>query len=78
MWFGGSILTLPPLSGFVSSISSYLQPLINFNQLKLGGASEILANLRTLEEGLAYSLRFAYSKCSRGEEILKTPLSKHS
>jgi hypothetical protein len=69
MWFGGPILTLPPLSGFVSSISSYLQPLINFNQLKLGGASEILANLRTLEESLAYSLRFAYSKCSRGEEI---------
>jgi len=69
MWFGGPILTLPPLSGLVSSISSYLQPLINFSQLKLGGASEILANLRTLEESLAYSLRFAYSKCSRGEEI---------
>jgi hypothetical protein len=69
MWFGGPILTLPPLSGLVSKISSYLQPLINFNQLKLGGASEILANLRILEEGLAYSLRFAYSKCSRGREI---------
>jgi hypothetical protein len=69
MWFGGSILTLPPLSGLVTSITSYLQPLINFNQIKLGRASEILANLRTLEEGLAYSLRFAYSKCSRGKKI---------
>jgi hypothetical protein len=69
MWFEGSILTLPPLSGLVSKISSYLQPLINFNQIKIDKASEILANLRNLEEGLAYSLRFAYSKCSRGEEI---------
>jgi hypothetical protein len=69
MWFRGPVLTLPPLSGLVSEISYYLQPLINLNQLKLGGASEILANLRTLEEGLAYSLRFAYNKCSRGKEI---------
>jgi hypothetical protein len=69
MWFGGSILTLPPLSGLVSKISSHFQLLINFNQLKLGGASGILADLRALEEGLSYSLRFAYSKCSRGKEI---------
>ena len=69
MWFGGSVLTLQPLSGLVSKISSYLQPLINFNQIKIGGASEILADLRTLEEGLAYSLRFAYNKCRRDKEI---------
>jgi hypothetical protein len=69
MWFGGPVLTLPPLSGLVSKISSYLQPLINFNQIKIGGASEILADLRTLEEGLAYLLQFAYNKCYRGREI---------
>ena len=78
MWFGGSILTLPPLSGLVSKISSYFQPLINFNQLKLGGASEILANLRTLEEGLSCSLRFAYSTCSRGKEVDVVCLEKES
>jgi hypothetical protein len=69
MWFEGPVLTLPPLSGLVSKISSYFQPLINFNQIKIGKASEILADLRALEEGLSCSLRFAYSKCSRGEEI---------
>jgi hypothetical protein len=69
MWFRGPILTLPPLSGLVSKISSYLQPLINFNQIKIGRASEILADLRTLEEGLAYSLRFAYNTCRRDKEI---------
>jgi hypothetical protein len=69
MWFRGPILTLPPLSGLVSKISSYLQPLVNFNQIQIGRASEILADLRTLEKGLAYSLRFAYNRCRRDKEI---------
>jgi hypothetical protein len=69
MWFGGPILSLPTLSGLVKGISSYLQSLISFNQIKIGGTSEILVNLRTLEEGLTYSLRFAYSNCSRGREV---------
>jgi hypothetical protein len=74
MWFGGPILTLPPLSGLVSSISSYLQHLINFNQL--GEASEILAMLGTLEKDLAYSLRVACSICSRGKGIDTTCLER--
>jgi hypothetical protein len=76
MWFGGPLLTLPPLSGLVSKITSYLQPLINFNQLRFRGVSEILATLRILEEGLAFSLRFAYNECSRGKEINVTCLEK--
>jgi len=62
-WFGGSILTVPPLSGIANTIASHLQTLVNFNQVRLGSASSILAMLRVLEKNLTLALWFAYSEC---------------
>jgi hypothetical protein len=76
-WFGGYVAPAMGLDELAKKAREYLNVLIRFKQINLGGASDILASLRLIEKSLTYANRFSYSECGLEEKCLEEKIAKY-
>jgi len=76
-WFGGYVAPAMGLDELAKKAREYLNVLIRFKQVNLGGALDILASLRLIEKSLAYANRFSYSECGLKEKCLEEKIAKY-
>jgi len=70
IWFGEGSILIPGLNEVASKARSFLQTLINFGFVNLGG-TRILVLLRDIEKSLTLAIRFAYRKCGLRTDCLE-------
>ena len=71
IWFGEGSILIPGLNEVASKARSFLQTLINFGFVNLGGTRDILVLLRDIEKSLTLAIRFAYRKCGLRTDCLE-------
>jgi len=76
-WFGGDVIPIMGLEELMRKARTYLQTLINFKQIKVGNAFEILSVLRNLERSLTYAIRFSYYECGLNAKLLEEKIESY-
>jgi hypothetical protein len=76
-WFGEGTLPVAGLENLAKKVQAYLQILVNLGLVELGGASKVLAILRTLEKTLTRSIRFSYHKCGLNPQCLEERIEEY-
>jgi len=77
IWFGEGNIPIPGLNELASKVRSFLQTLINFGFVNLGGTRDILILLRDIEKSLTLAIRFAYRKCGLRIDCLEKMIATY-
>jgi hypothetical protein len=77
IWFGGGSILIPGLNEVASKARSFLQTLINFGFINLGGTRDILVLLRDIEKSLTLAIRFAYKECGLRIDCLEKMIATY-
>jgi hypothetical protein len=77
IWFGEGSILIPGLNEVASKARSFLQTLINFGFVNLGGTRDILVLLRDIEKSLTLAIRFAYRKCGLRIDCLEKMIATY-
>jgi hypothetical protein len=76
-WFGEEIVLVAGLDELAKKARTYLQTMINFNQIKLDNTFEILTSLRNLERSLAYAIKFSFNECGLNIKCLEEKIENY-
>jgi hypothetical protein len=76
-WFGEEIILVAGLDELAKKARTYLQTMINFNQLKLDNTFEILTSLRNLERTLTYAIKFSFNECGLNIKCLEEKIENY-
>jgi hypothetical protein len=77
IWFGEGSILIPGLNEVASKARSFLQTLINFGFINLGGTRDILVLLRDIEKSLTLAIRFAYKECGLRIDCLEKMIATY-